>query len=387
MNRKNKPKRAFFSLGRREFLQLGLFSAAVGLGYWGKKNILDPIPDFAQKGGRGEPKTELPATAGNLVWDGQYDLQFAHKYIDFAKKMQDMTQSDLFADITAHPFPIDKYRLTRENALAQKIAAPEDFSPTAPFSIEDLAGVHSKGYLLKIYLLSYSFLGLANGENPLMPEMPGYVRIAGGGTYTAAQIALEKKIAMNINGGFHHAMADHENGFCFINDTAITIKKLRSENKIKKALVVDLDIHHGDGNARIMANDPKVAIFDVYQENTYPYKKYPVEYSVPIDTKRVSGRVTDDFYLNALKGLPAAVKKEQPDLILYLAGADPHKNDMLGAFHLSKEGLRQRDRFVIETARQHGVPIAITTAGGYPRKINDCVEIHTNTVDLVRQYS
>ncbi len=278
-------------------------------------------------------------------------------------------------------------RGSKEKTINDKILYESDFSSTEPVTLADILTVHSKGHILELYFKGYSYIGLLNGENPIMPELLDYVRTASGGTYAASRIALEKGIAMNFNGGFHHAMAKKESGFCYINDVAITIKKLRSEKYLKKVMVIDMDVHHGDGNAMIMGNDDNVSIFDVYQENNFPYKKYPVEYAVALNSKHNGAPVTDSVYMNEIKGLPDAIEREKPDFIIYLAGADPHEGDILGGFRLTKKGLSDRDEYVIETARMKDIPVAVVTAGGYPVNVKDVVDIHTNTAKIVKDYS
>lgn len=376
-------------MGRREFLQLASFGALWGAAYAFKKTVLNPIPDFAiDKFPRASSSHKNTAIQkGIFVWDDEYHLNFVDKYLRLAKFVQEKSGTQILMDFTAHPFPVQKYKLAKEKSLNEGTLEDSDFANTAPLTIADLFRVHSKGYVLKLYLMGYSYTGIFNGENPIVPEIVDYARIASGGTYTASQIALEKGIAMNINGGFHHAMGNHEYGFCYINDVAIAIKNLRSEKKIRKAMVVDMDIHHGDGNARIMGNDPSVAIFDIYQEDNFPKKKYPVDYPISIKSKYLDGGINDNIYFEAIKGLPAAIEREKPDLMVYLAGADPHKNDMLGNFKLTKKGLMNRDEYVIESARTRDIPVTVVLAGGYPKRIQDIVDINSNTILTVKKYS
>lgn len=385
-NKKRGDDREFLSLKRREFIQLGLFGTVVTAGTMYKRFVLDVIPNFVVDTISNLEDCLVIPNKSNFVWDDKYSLNFAYKYIDFAKYLQSHTNTDFLKDLTLHPFPIDKYKLTKDNLINKGILSIDDFTDTKPVSLTDLFRVHSKGHILKLYLMGKTYLGLNNGENPLMPEIPDYVRTVSGGTYTAARIALEKGISMNLNGGFHHAMADSESGFCYINDVAIAIKKLRSENALKKVMVIDMDIHHGDGNAKVMEADKNVVIYDVYQENNFPQQKYHVKYKVSINTNEVSN-VDDNYYLGAIKGIPGTIECERPDLIIYLAGSDPHVNDMLGGFRLSKKGLKDRDEYIIEAARKRDIPITVLMAGGYPRNIDDVVEIHSNTAELVKIYS
>jgi len=218
------------------------------------------------------------------------------------------------------------------------------------------------------------------------PGLMDYLLVACGGTYAAARIALDRGAAMNLNGGFHHAFASHESGFCYINDVAIAIKILRSQKLAEKAMIVDLDVHHGDGNASVMMNDKHTAIYDFYQEDNFPAVKIPVKY--PQAMRGGGFNVKDSVYLERLEAtLPQAMDAESPDLIFYLAGSDPHLNDMLGDFKLTAEGLRKRDEFVLRTARERNIPVAVVCAGGYPKVMEDIVDILTGTISAVKGHT
>ena len=388
--RKDKRKRKFLSLGRREFIQLGVFGAVATTGFILKKTILDPIPPFIVDNYMENSNIDYSTVnlKGNFVWDELYNLDFVQKYIDFAGLLKNKFSINALKYLLDHPFPIKKYQLSKDKTISDEVLVTNDFTETFPITSEDILLVHSKSYFLKLYLMGYSRLGLLNGDTPIMPEIPEYVKTVAGGTYTAAKIALRKGIGMNFNGGFHHAHADHESGFCYLNDVAITIKKLRNQKEIKKVLVVDLDVHHGDGNAKVMGKDSSVSIFDVYQsDNSFPGIIYPVDYGFGLDSLYKKRGVTDSVYLEIIKELPKAIEQKKPDIIIYLADADPHENHMLGSFRLSTEGLMKRDDYVIKAARDRDIPLAVVLAGGYPRDINDIIKIHSNTARVVKKYS
>ena len=375
----------FLKLDRREFMRLGVFMAAAGGGWAGKKAWLDPVPAFASPvEAFGKDDYQVPAE-GALVWDELYRMKFAQDAIDLSHWVERKTGIPALGNISGHPFPVKKYLLAKEKAENDGVLTQKDFAAAPSFGYDEMYLVHSRSYIHKLRLLEFSRLGLLHGENVIPPGLVEYLKRACGGTYAAARIALARGVAMNINGGFHHAFADHESGFCYVNDVAIAIRKLRTLGLAHKVMIVDLDVHHGDGNAAITRDDPSVAIYDFYQEDNFPFTKIPVAY--PIARMGYSG-VTDSVYMDTLKAtLPAAVEAEAPDLIFYLAGSDPFVGDVLGGFELTKQGLRRRDEFVLSTARAAEVPVAVLCAGGYPRQLEDIVDILSGTMAAVKGHA
>jgi acetoin utilization deacetylase AcuC-like enzyme len=199
--------------------------------------------------------------------------------------------------------------------------------------------------------------------------------LAAGGTLLAARNALRDRIGFNIGGGFHHAYPGHGEGFCAIHDVAVAIRALHHAGEIERAMVVDLDVHQGNGTAAIFAGDKTVLTLSMHQFNNYPSDK-------PASTIDIHLRdgVGDEEYLDRLRSALAVAMSFAPNLIVYLAGADPYREDQLGGLALTKEGLKQRDRSVFETALKRTVPVAIALAGGYARNTEDTVTIHCNTV-------
>ena len=186
--------------------------------------------------------------------------------------------------------------------------------------------------------------------------------------------------AINIGGGFHHAYPDHGEGFCVIHDVAIAIRRLQFEHTIETAMVVDTDVHQGNGTAAIFGGDGTVFTLSIHQENNYPYPKPPSN----IDVDLPDGIGDEDYLARLEKNLILAFEEFRPDLVFYVAGADPYKEDQLGGLALTMEGLKERDAMVFEHAQKHHVPFAITLAGGYARRVEDTVQIHVNTVLAAR---
>jgi acetoin utilization deacetylase AcuC-like enzyme len=218
-------------------------------------------------------------------------------------------------------------------------------------------------------------------EVPYSPELVEAVWLAAGGTILAAQSALRDGFGSNLSGGFHHAYPEHGEGFCAIHDVAVAIRKLQADGSIKKAIVVDTDVHHGNGTAAIFRNDPTVFTLSIHQENNYPAHKPPSSLDLNMDD-----RADDDEYLDAL--IPAvqqALDTFQPEIVFYVGGADPYCEDQLGGLSLTKEGLKRRDRLVFQEARRRRIPVATTLAGGYARRVEDTVRIHVNTILAARE--
>jgi len=213
-------------------------------------------------------------------------------------------------------------------------------------------------------------------EVPYSPELAEAVWLAAGGTILAGQLALRDGFASNLSGGFHHAYANHGEGFCALNDVAVAIRRLQFDQAIKKAIVVDTDVHHGNGTAHIFGDDESVFTLSIHQENNYPAHKPPSNLDLPLEDG-----VEDDEYLSTL--LPAVEKsldEFHPDILFYVGGADPYCEDQLGGLRLTKSALKARDKGVFQLARARNVPVTATLAGGYARRVEDTIGIHTNTI-------
>jgi acetoin utilization deacetylase AcuC-like enzyme len=202
------------------------------------------------------------------------------------------------------------------------------------------------------------------------------VWLATGGTILAGRRALEDRVAVNLGGGFHHAFPGHGEGFCAIHDVAVAIRRLLAEGAIERALVIDCDVHHGNGTAAIFTGDPQVFTMSFHQYNNYPAEKPESDIDVHLED-----RTDDAAYLLALsaKFIPA-LERVRPQLVYYLAGADPYYQDQLGGLGLTLDGLKRRDELVMDAARRAGAAVAVTLAGGYAVNVTDTVTIHCNTV-------
>ena len=186
---------------------------------------------------------------------------------------------------------------------------------------------------------------------------------------------------MNLSGGFHHAFSDYEEGFCYLNDVGVAIKKLQKEKKTDKVMIIDCDVHHGNGNASIFLNDPSVYIIDIYQQDNYPNRKIPVDAAISLKS---SEGIDDEMYLSKLgQVLESSIDIFKPDLIFYLAGADPYYDDKLGKFKMTKEGLARRDNKVIKAVSERGISLTVVLAGGYSRRLEDVVDIQYNCATLL----
>lgn len=283
-------------------------------------------------------------------------------------------------DLGQHVFPARKFRLVRERLVAEGIAAEEDFVTPAPIADGDVARVHERGYLERM------LEGRLNEEERVRLELPfdESLRLAfwlaTGGTLAACGEALSRQCAINLSGGFHHAFAGHGEGFCLINDVAIAVEATRAEGAIDRALLVDLDVHQGNGSAAIFAEVPSVFTFSMHQLNNYPAAKPESDLDIGLPDG-----ASNELYLTTLQHhLPEVLDAHRPELVVYLAGADPYREDRLGGLGLTVAGLEQRDRFVFAEARRRQMPVAVVLAGGYARDTEDTVKIHLGTVRAAR---
>src|SRR5579859_164669 len=275
-----------------------------------------------------------------------------------------------------HVFPSQKFRLIQLMLLREGIAAPEDFVLPEEASDEDLLRAHTAEWIEKLQKGTLTASEIMKLEVPYSPELARACWLAAGGSILAGQLALRDGFGCNLGGGFHHAYANHGEGFCAINDVAVAIRRLQSDGAIQKAMVIDTDVHHGNGTAHIFRDDDSVFTISIHQLNNYPGHKPPSDVDL-----NLADRVEDDEYLETL--LPVvrvSLEKFRPDIVFYVGGADPFCEDQLGGLMLTKKGLKARDKGVFEEARKRGVPVATTLAGGYARQVEDTVRIHVNTI-------
>jgi acetoin utilization deacetylase AcuC-like enzyme len=283
-------------------------------------------------------------------------------------------------DLGTHVFPSQKFRLIHEALLAEGIAEPADFLRPEPAPNEEILRVHTQAYVNKLLTDSLTLSERMKLEIPLTELTRNGFWLAAGGSTLAGHKALEDGFAANLSGGFHHAYPGHGEGFCMIHDVAVAIRSLQAAGKIRTAMTVDTDVHHGNGTAAIFMEDPTVFTLSIHQQNNYPDPKPPSDEDIGL-----ADGTRDHEYLDALEeGLLHSFKKMTPDLIFYVGGADPYREDQLGGLAITLEGLQQRDKLVFEHARRRGIPVASTLAGGYARRVADTVRIHVNTILAAR---
>jgi acetoin utilization deacetylase AcuC-like enzyme len=282
-------------------------------------------------------------------------------------------------DIGPHVFPTAKYRLVRERLATAGVLAPADLAEPSPVADDDVLLVHTPEYVGKLRGAGLSPLEEARLEVPYSAALRDMMWLCTGGTYLTGQLALAGGASIHIGGGFHHAFPDHGEGFCLINDVAIAIRMLQRDGVIHRALVIDLDVHQGNGTAAVFSEDDGVFTFSMHQQHNYPAWKPPSDRDIGLPDG-----AGDDEYLSLVdQHLPEIVERHRPDLAFYLAGADPYEEDQLGGLALTRDGLRRRDDTVLAALRAAGIPAAVTLAGGYARHPADTVEIHAGTVESV----
>jgi acetoin utilization deacetylase AcuC-like enzyme len=277
-------------------------------------------------------------------------------------------------DLPGHIWPTSKYRLIADRIRGSAIA----FREPADASWEDLALVHTPEYLGKIRENRLTAADIATLELPWRAELAAGFRLMVGGTIAAATIALDEGLAAHLGGGLHHAFANHGEGFCPFNDVAVAIRVLHRDRRIDRAAVVDCDVHHGNGTAMIFEADASVFTFSIHQQHNYPVFKPRSDLDIGLEDG-----AGDDRYLSALRGALPRVVSTGPQLLVYLAGADPFEGDRLGGVSVTKEGLLERDRLVVEAARAAGIPMVTVLAGGYALDVEDTVDVHVNTMTIM----
>ena len=274
---------------------------------------------------------------------------------------------------TGHRFPMRKYARLRERVSA--IASHQMRVPPAATD-EELANAHDRGYIDAVTAGTIDARAMRRIGFPWSPAMVERSRRSAGATLAACRSALASGAGVNLAGGTHHAHRDFGEGFCVFNDTAVAVRTLRSERRVDRVLVVDLDVHQGDGTAAILAGDDWVHTLSLHGRNNFPFRKAASRQDVELDDG-----TGDAAYLATLRvALPLAVERSSAQLAIYLAGADPYEHDRLGRLALTKHGLALRDAYVLDTLRDAGIPVAIAMAGGYAEDIEDVVDIHFATV-------
>jgi len=277
-----------------------------------------------------------------------------------------------------HRFPLAKYRALRQRIAGSELGRQVDLRIPAPATRTQLERAHSTEYVEKVFAGTLSAEELRRIGFPYSPELITRSLRSVGGTLAAAHDAFRAGIAMNLAGGTHHAHRDFGSGFCIFNDVAVAVRELQHEAGHRPVLIIDCDVHQGDGTASIFQDDPQVFTFSIHAEHNFPFRKTPGDLDLPLPDG-----CSDEAYLGALCAvLPVLLDKIQPSLIFYVAGADPYHGDALGRLALTRDGLARRDRLVIEACTGRRIPLAIVLGGGYAKPITDTVNIHLETVRL-----
>jgi acetoin utilization deacetylase AcuC-like enzyme len=316
---------------------------------------------------------------------------------------------DYYLPIGAHVFPAEKYKRIHDRLLASGVAAPSDFVVPRPATDQDVLLVHTPEYVHKLKTGTLSAREQMELEVPFSGELVRAFWLAAGGSILAAELALSQQIAVNIGGGFHHAFPDHGEGFSMIHDVAVAIRRMQRDGKIRTAMTVDCDVHQGNGTAAIFAatrtaGEPlpsapaselkttaktkarsthagDVFTISLHQENNYPAWKPPSS----IDVNLPDGIGDDDYLAWLDNALSSGLRQFDPELLCYVAGADPYREDQLGGLALTIDGLKKRDELVFRVARARNIPVMVTFAGGYARSVEDTVAIHCNTVIAAKE--
>ena len=293
----------------------------------------------------------------NLVWSPKYQV-----------------------DLPGHIFPVVKYRLTQEVALEKAIVSREDLVEAPRAAREDLLLAHTPEYIDDLVNLRWTHR-TQRSEMALTREIVEAYIYSAGGTIEAAGLALEGGVCVHIGGGFHHAYPDHAEGFCYVNDVGVAIRRLRRDGLAQRVAVIDCDLHQGNGTAYMFRDEPDVFTFSIHQEDNYPLKeKSDLDIGLP-------DGAGDSLYLEELEAVHEILDGHGPEIVFYLAGADPYVGDQLGGLALTVEGLRRRDRVVFDACAARGIPVAVVLAGGYAVDVMDDVDIHVGTILEASRYN
>lgn len=275
-----------------------------------------------------------------------------------------------------HRFPMEKYALLRERVLSERIVTPERLHVPEPASITELCRAHDVNYVERVINGQLTSAEIRRIGFPWSPQMVERSRRSTGATIAACRVALSEGVGVNLAGGTHHAFADAGAGYCVFNDAAVAARAMQSEGRVQRIAIIDCDVHQGDGTAAIFTGDPTVFTFSIHGAHNFPFRKQQSDLDIALPDA-----TGDTAYLDALEwGVCQVFAIARPDLVIYLAGADPYYDDRLGRLSLTKAGLAERDRLVFSYCRSAGVPVAVTMAGGYARQISDTVDIHTHTI-------
>ena len=276
-----------------------------------------------------------------------------------------------------HRFPMVKYSMLRERVAASGICAPGELRVPRPVSDAEILRSHEGGYLERVVSGTLTRKEMRRIGFPWSERMVERSRRASGGTLGACLAALEDGFAANLAGGTHHAFSDRGEGYCVFNDSAIAARAVQAAGLVGRVLVVDTDVHQGNGTAAILRGDDSVFTFSIHGAKNFPFHKERSD----LDVALPDGADDGAFLVALERGLERALEASRAELAIYLAGADPFVDDRLGRLSVSKEGLAERDRLVLESCRERDIPVAVTMAGGYARNVEDTVDIHFRSIE------
>jgi len=274
-----------------------------------------------------------------------------------------------------HRFPMEKYELIPEQLLYEGTVNESQFFHPKQLTDDQILLTHTEDYYKKLNQLDLTRKEIRDIGFPVLGSLIERGKYIAKGTYDCAIFAMEHGVSMNVAGGTHHAFADHGEGFCVFNDFAIAANMLLAEEIAQQILIIDLDVHQGNGTAKIFENDDRVFTFSVHGERNYPLRKESSDLDIGLPDQ-----CDDELYLKTIeKHVPRLMEEVEPDLVLYLSGVDILETDKLGRLSVSKQGCKQRDQFVLRECKRHKIPVAISMGGGYSEKIFDIIEAHANT--------
>jgi len=280
-----------------------------------------------------------------------------------------------------HRFPMMKYELIPEQLLYEGTVQKENFFHPDQLSREELLLTHTEEFLNKLDEQKLSAKEIRKIGFPMTKALIERGKFISKGTYLCAKFAIENGVALNVAGGTHHSYADHGEGFCVYNDFALSANILLERNERNKVLIVDLDVHQGNGTAHIFRNDHRVFTFSMHGARNYPTKKEISDLDIGLPDN-----AEDELFLTRLKEtLPRLIQETEPDIIFYLAGVDPLGSDKLGRLNMSIDGLKERDRFVFEQCKLNSIPVAVSMGGGYSEDIKVIIDAHANTFRLAQE--
>ncbi|MFC1807422.1 histone deacetylase [Candidatus Omnitrophota bacterium] len=284
-------------------------------------------------------------------------------------------------NIGTHIFPTHKYHLLYDRLIRESVFDEKDFIYPKPAAKEDILLVHTQDYVDKLFEGRLCSSDIMRLELPYSKELVEVSRICAEGTIRSVRHALKGGISVHIGGGFHHAFSDHGEGFCVFNDIAIGIRRAAKDGLLNRALVIDCDLHQGNGTASIFSNDKSVFTFSMHQENNYPFNKPPSDLDIGLD----DGACDDEYIERLSESLPMVIERFKPDILIYVAGADTYIDDQLGGLSLTIGGMERRDEFIFKQSKHFNIPTTALLAGGYALDSDDIVTIHYNMIKRAKE--